>query len=201
MIIFRGREHPGITKPFDPTASGVHKLVREKLCLFARGHIGLNSLLISMTGRRRHAEALIQLATLTLYIKDGYGIVVSGEISEAFRVSRISLFRYLGERHAMSSRCLQTARRGSEGSSLGNVSELLAQNRSNISHEFRSLPLNGRDLISLFFTLRRLTANAMSRITTIAHDLRNGLGAARLSPDVRKITLTFSRKSDNAGAR
>ncbi|KAF9366464.1 hypothetical protein BGX34_002337 [Mortierella sp. NVP85] len=41
----------------------------------------------------------------------------------------------------------------------------------------------------------------MSRINAVAHDLRNGIGAARLSPDVRKITLTFSRKSDNAGAR
>ncbi|KAI8357480.1 hypothetical protein B0O80DRAFT_289167 [Mortierella sp. GBAus27b] len=41
----------------------------------------------------------------------------------------------------------------------------------------------------------------MSKISTVVHDLRNGLGAVRLRPDVKKITLTFSRKSDNAGAR
>ncbi|KAF9351156.1 hypothetical protein BGX26_010782 [Mortierella sp. AD094] len=41
----------------------------------------------------------------------------------------------------------------------------------------------------------------MSRINTIVNDLRNGLGAIRLRQDVKKVTLTFSRKSDNAGAR
>ncbi|KAG0001430.1 hypothetical protein BGZ80_006182 [Entomortierella chlamydospora] len=41
----------------------------------------------------------------------------------------------------------------------------------------------------------------MSRINTIVNDLRNGLGAIRLRPDVKKVTLTFSGKSDNAGAR
>ncbi|KAF9432572.1 hypothetical protein BGZ76_010605 [Entomortierella beljakovae] len=41
----------------------------------------------------------------------------------------------------------------------------------------------------------------MSRINAIVSDLRNGLGAVRLSSDVKKISLMFSRKSDNAGAR
>ncbi|KAF9958996.1 hypothetical protein BGZ65_000931 [Modicella reniformis] len=41
----------------------------------------------------------------------------------------------------------------------------------------------------------------MSRISAVVHDLRNGLGAVRLRPDVKKVTLTFSSKSDNAGAR
>ncbi|KAG0251210.1 hypothetical protein BG011_007786 [Mortierella polycephala] len=41
----------------------------------------------------------------------------------------------------------------------------------------------------------------MSRIQTVVSDLRNGLGAVKLRPDVKKVTLMFSRKSDNAGAR
>ncbi|KAF9178064.1 hypothetical protein BGZ50_008101 [Haplosporangium sp. Z 11] len=41
----------------------------------------------------------------------------------------------------------------------------------------------------------------MSRIHTVVNDLRNGLGAVKLRPDVKKVTLMFSRKSDNAGAR
>ncbi|KAF9915090.1 hypothetical protein BX616_006917 [Lobosporangium transversale] len=41
----------------------------------------------------------------------------------------------------------------------------------------------------------------MSKIHTIVNDLRNGLGAIRLRSDVKKVTLMFSRKSDNAGAR
>ncbi|KAF9178902.1 hypothetical protein BGZ51_007376 [Haplosporangium sp. Z 767] len=40
----------------------------------------------------------------------------------------------------------------------------------------------------------------MSRIHTVVNDLRNGLGAVKLRPDVKKVTLMFSRKSDNAGA-
>lgn len=41
----------------------------------------------------------------------------------------------------------------------------------------------------------------MSRIATIVNDLRNGLGAIKLRSDVKKVTLVFSGKSDNAGAR
>ncbi|KAF8981294.1 hypothetical protein BGZ46_003009 [Entomortierella lignicola] len=41
----------------------------------------------------------------------------------------------------------------------------------------------------------------MSRISSVVNDLRNGLGAIRLRPDVKKVTLTFSGKSDNAGPR
>ncbi|KAG0350926.1 hypothetical protein BC939DRAFT_529708 [Gamsiella multidivaricata] len=41
----------------------------------------------------------------------------------------------------------------------------------------------------------------MSKINAIVHDLRSGLGAIRLRPDVKKVSLTFSRRSDNAGAR
>ncbi|KAF9585072.1 hypothetical protein BGW38_004005 [Lunasporangiospora selenospora] len=40
-----------------------------------------------------------------------------------------------------------------------------------------------------------------SRLGSIVSDLRNGLGAVRLRPDVRKVTLRYSGKSDNAGAR
>ncbi|KAG0237841.1 hypothetical protein BGW42_008462 [Actinomortierella wolfii] len=38
-------------------------------------------------------------------------------------------------------------------------------------------------------------------ISAIVNDLRNGLGAVRLRSDVKKISLAFSRKADNAGAR
>ncbi|KAF8923720.1 hypothetical protein BGZ58_002621 [Dissophora ornata] len=41
----------------------------------------------------------------------------------------------------------------------------------------------------------------MSKISVIVNDLRSGLGAIRLRSDVKKVSLTFSRKSDNAGAR
>ncbi|KAI1300969.1 hypothetical protein EDD11_005911 [Mortierella claussenii] len=41
----------------------------------------------------------------------------------------------------------------------------------------------------------------MSKIHTIVNDLRTGLGAVKLRPDVKKVTLMFSRRSDNAGAR
>lgn len=41
----------------------------------------------------------------------------------------------------------------------------------------------------------------MSKINVIVNDLRNGLGAVKLRPDVKKVSLMFSRKSDNAGAR
>ncbi|KAF9137213.1 hypothetical protein BG015_002801 [Linnemannia schmuckeri] len=41
----------------------------------------------------------------------------------------------------------------------------------------------------------------MSRIATVVNDLRNGLGAIKLRSDVKKVTLVFSGKSDNAGAR
>ncbi|KAF9931902.1 hypothetical protein FBU30_009323 [Linnemannia zychae] len=41
----------------------------------------------------------------------------------------------------------------------------------------------------------------MSRLISVVNDLRNGLGAVKLRPDVKKVTLVFSRKSDNAGAR
>lgn len=40
-----------------------------------------------------------------------------------------------------------------------------------------------------------------SRINTVVADLRNGLGAIKLRPDIKKVTLMFSRRSDNAGAR
>ncbi|KAG0050685.1 hypothetical protein BGZ83_004515 [Gryganskiella cystojenkinii] len=40
-----------------------------------------------------------------------------------------------------------------------------------------------------------------SKLTTVVSDLRHGLGAIKLRPDVKKVTLTFSRRSDNAGAR
>ncbi|KAF9974113.1 hypothetical protein BGZ73_002611 [Actinomortierella ambigua] len=38
-------------------------------------------------------------------------------------------------------------------------------------------------------------------ISAVVNDLRTGLGAVRLRPDVKKISLAFSRKSDNSGAR
>ncbi|KAG0373764.1 MAG: hypothetical protein J3R72DRAFT_435458 [Linnemannia gamsii] len=41
----------------------------------------------------------------------------------------------------------------------------------------------------------------MSRIATVVNDLRNGLGAIKLRSDVKKVTLVFSGKSDNSGAR
>ncbi|KAF9289062.1 hypothetical protein BGZ68_010108 [Mortierella alpina] len=41
----------------------------------------------------------------------------------------------------------------------------------------------------------------MSKIHTVVNDLRNGLGAIKLRSDVKKVTLMFSRRSDNAGAR
>ncbi|KAF9205833.1 hypothetical protein BGZ81_011285 [Podila clonocystis] len=40
-----------------------------------------------------------------------------------------------------------------------------------------------------------------ARINTVVADLRNGLGAIKLRPDIKKVTLMFSRRSDNAGAR
>ncbi|KAG0304325.1 hypothetical protein BGZ98_005655 [Dissophora globulifera] len=41
----------------------------------------------------------------------------------------------------------------------------------------------------------------MSKISTVVNDLRNGFGAVRLGSNVKKVSLTFSKKSDNAGAR
>ncbi|CAG8447119.1 11396_t:CDS:2 [Ambispora gerdemannii] len=41
----------------------------------------------------------------------------------------------------------------------------------------------------------------LTRTAQILLDLRTGLGAAKLSPRVRKISLSFSRKEFNAGAR
>ncbi|CAG8447173.1 8627_t:CDS:2 [Ambispora leptoticha] len=41
----------------------------------------------------------------------------------------------------------------------------------------------------------------LTRTARILLDLRTGLGAAKLGPRVRKISLSFSRKEFNAGAR
>jgi len=40
-----------------------------------------------------------------------------------------------------------------------------------------------------------------SKLTAVVSDLRHGLGAIKLRSDVKKVTLMFSRRSDNAGAR
>ncbi|RHZ56998.1 hypothetical protein Glove_395g71 [Diversispora epigaea] len=41
----------------------------------------------------------------------------------------------------------------------------------------------------------------LSKIAKLLLDLRTGLGAVKLSPEVKKVSLTFTRKQDNAGAR
>ncbi|CAG8543679.1 2879_t:CDS:2 [Acaulospora morrowiae] len=47
-------------------------------------------------------------------------------------------------------------------------------------------------------TIKKLPLSKLARILI---DLRTGLGAAKLSPKVEKVSLTFSRRQDNAGAR
>ncbi|CAG8769762.1 13359_t:CDS:2, partial [Cetraspora pellucida] len=41
----------------------------------------------------------------------------------------------------------------------------------------------------------------LSKTAKLIIDLRTGLGAAKLDSDVKKVSLVFSRKQDNAGAR
>ncbi|CAG8456922.1 3992_t:CDS:2 [Dentiscutata erythropus] len=41
----------------------------------------------------------------------------------------------------------------------------------------------------------------LSKTAKLIIDLRTGLGAAKVDPDVKKVSLAFSRKQDNAGAR
>ncbi|CAG8601398.1 1963_t:CDS:2 [Racocetra fulgida] len=38
----------------------------------------------------------------------------------------------------------------------------------------------------------------LSKTAKLIIDLRTGLGAAKLDPDVKKVSLVFSRKQDNA---
>lgn len=55
--------------------------------------------------------------------------------------------------------------------------------------------------IVLLVTLPHIYHIMASKLTAVVSDLRHGLGAIKLRPDVKKVTLMFSRRSDNAGAR
>ena len=65
-----------------------------------------------------------------------------------------------------------------------------------------NFPLTKRPTPSFFYFSTHIRIyNTMSRIATVVKDLRNGLGAIKLRSDVKKVTLVFSGKSDNSGAR